>query len=140
MTPDDYVSAVRHVVAWHDEDEAGAVHSRTPERYARDRETTTVLWVHIHGADWLGVWQFIQATIDVATGEEDVLRYIGAGDLESLIMWHGDELIDEIESKAPTNRSLRVALSNVWGWGPIEDRIERLLTRLGPPSRNPPKR
>ena len=50
-----------------------------------------------------------------AAGEDDVLRYIGAGDLESLIVWHGEELIDEIESKAPTNRSLRVALSNVWG-------------------------
>lgn len=91
-----------------------------------------VFAVHRRGVD---LWLFVLDTIDIASDDDDVLRFIGAGELESLVMWHGTELIDDIEARAPSNRALRVALSDVWGTDPANERIARLLEEYGPPSR-----
>jgi hypothetical protein len=120
------------------EDGTGLPHTRSDEEHAHDQDIVCAVMFHVmhNGVD---AWPFLLEAIAVAANDDEALRCLGAGDLESLILWHGDELIDEIEERAVTSRPLRVALSNVWGWGPVEDRIERLLAIHGPASRNPPK-
>ena len=128
-----YVGAVRRDVHWLIEEETDAPHSQSAGDHAHDKNVV----IAVMGAiQWKGVeaWPFLLSAIEAASDDDEVLGYIGAGDLESLIMWHGEELIDEIEARAPQNRALRVALANVWGTGAPEKRIANLLAVHGPPS------
>jgi len=130
---DTYVGALRRDVRWLTEEESGAPHGQPEQQHAQDKDVVVVMSVLLHkGA---AAWPFVVSAIEAVADDDDVLRYIGAGDLESLVMWHGDELIDEIEMRAPESRALRVALSNVWGSGAAAERIAHLLAVHGPPSR-----
>jgi hypothetical protein len=136
ITPELYVQATSHKMRWFIEDETDLPHSRTLDEHEHDKGVVEriMVFVLLRGVEAL---PFILDAIQVAAGDDEVLRWIGAGDLESLFIHHGGEIIDELEAAARTNRPLRVALSNVWGFGPVEERIERLLAEYGPPSRNP---
>src|SRR5712691_5417611 len=135
MSVERFVTALRHDVRWSIEEAAGRPHDRTAEQHARDKDIVlaVMMWVHRTGVE---AWPFIVSAIESASADVEVLSYIGAGDLETLIVWHGDELIDDIEKRAPFSRAMRVALANVWGSGAVEERIARLLAQHGPPSRH----
>jgi hypothetical protein len=136
MSAQIYVDAHRAMLRRHVEEQSGRPHQRSPAEHDHDYEVTVsaILYVLRVG---LEAWPFLLDAIAIAAGDDELLQYLGAGDLESLILRHGDELIDEIETRAPHDRALRVALSNVWGFGPVEDRIVKLLAAHGPLTTNP---
>jgi hypothetical protein len=131
---DMYVGALRRDVRWLIEEETGVPHTQSEQDHARDKDVVIAVMITTQRKG-TAAWPFIVSAIEAASDDDEALGYIGAGDLESLIMWHGDELIDEIETRAPENGALRVALANVWGCGAAEERIANLLAVHGPPSR-----
>jgi hypothetical protein len=72
-------------------------------------------------------WRFLLRAIAAADGDEQTLMLIGIGDLKSLLIHHGDEVIDAVESEAPHNPSLRQALKSVRMVGEMRERISRLV-------------
>ena len=78
-------------------------------------------------------WPIILAAIDRAENDEQ-RRFLGAGDLETLITMYGPQFIDRIEQAAGGDDShLRTALQGVWASGTEEwPRIEVLLEDRSP--------
>jgi len=49
-----------------------------------------------------------------ASDDEEVLSMVGAGPLEDLLCYHGEEFVDRVLVRARQDRSWRFALGNVW--------------------------
>ncbi len=64
--------------------------------------------------------------------DEDLIRWIGCGELEELVRDHGNELWPDIERLACTDRRFRRALRSVWAYeSPEFQRRDALLRELG---------
>ena len=80
-------------------------------------------------------WPIVLELIGRAEDDE-VLAFIAAGPLEDLLIAHGPQLIDRIEARAATDKTLRRALSGVWGESQMSDLVLqrlKLLVRDEPP-------
>ncbi|MCU7904827.1 MAG: hypothetical protein KZQ76_03050 [Candidatus Thiodiazotropha sp. (ex Epidulcina cf. delphinae)] len=59
------------------------------------------------------VWELILEILRIDDSEE-IIKAVGAGPLEDLMVHHGDHFIDKIEHEAANSKSLIIAMQNVW--------------------------
>lgn len=104
-------------------------------------EVTTWAWLHVFDAarkDPLDAWELIVELARTAPDDES-LRQLGAGDVESIIELHGDTMLARIEADAGANKQVRRLLCGVWQTTSMSDalwaRIDALVAEFPPEDR-----
>ena len=64
----------------------------------------------------INLWQLILRILEIDSSEK-IVKAIGAGPLEDLMVQHGEALIDKVEHLATKSAAFKAAMQNVW----IED-------------------
>ncbi len=59
------------------------------------------------------LWQLIQRILEIDSSEK-IVRALGAGPLEDLMVQHGETLIGEVEARASTSKAFKAAMQSVW--------------------------
>ena len=72
-------------------------------------------------------WDVLVRAVEL-TDDDDVLGLLGAGYLEDLVEYHGDEFIDRIEAQAGRSGRFRRALGAIWAFdSPVRGRVDAIL-------------
>lgn len=59
------------------------------------------------------LWEIILEILEIDDSEE-IIKAVGAGPLEDLMVYHGERFIDEIEKQAAKSSAFKTAMQNVW--------------------------
>jgi hypothetical protein len=126
ISPEIYVHHMLLNNRWHAEERDGQPHTRSVEEHNRDVEIEQSAMVYVW-REGTSAWEFVLSAIRAASDDDRALSLIGVGLLGSLIIHHGEVLMDDIERQAANNTALRIALRSVWSYGPVQERIDRIL-------------
>lgn len=59
------------------------------------------------------LWEIILEILEIDDSEE-IIKAVGAGPLEDLMVYHGERFIDVIEKQAAKSIAFKTAMQNVW--------------------------
>jgi len=59
------------------------------------------------------LWEIILEILEIDNSEE-IIKAVGAGPLEDLMVYHGERFIDVIEKQAAKSIAFKTAMQNVW--------------------------
>ncbi|MEE9421907.1 MAG: hypothetical protein V3V50_01985 [Gammaproteobacteria bacterium] len=59
------------------------------------------------------LWETILEILDLDSSEE-IIKAVGAGPLEDLMVYHGSQFIQKVDSQAEKSNVFKTAMQNVW--------------------------
>ncbi len=95
-------------------------------------EDTEFFWAWEHVTDLVLTkpelaWPIITSLIHESPNDQ-ILANIGAGPLEDLLVSHGADFIERIESEVQCDEKFRRCLAAVWGWHSMPEEIRERIT------------
>ena len=83
------------------------------------------------------LWEIILEILALDDSEE-IVKAVGAGPLEDLMVYHGEQFIDEIEKQAAKSNAFKTAMQNVWLDGDDSSLYKRFyeIADIRPPFEN----
>ena len=80
-------------------------------------------------------WQFIRSALAHADSDDD-LSHIGAGPVEHLLGWHGEDFIARVEAQAAADATFARMLTGVWKYTMDDEvwaRVQAIQSRVSNP-------